>query len=109
MDRRHSMFRGYGEFDLCVTYFRAFWLFSFSFTCGSNCAPGDVTRLFTCVRDLIWEKWTFGSCAAKLERHDEKKTVQAGPGKKRSFFSDFFSLGNFDSQNELFIWVDREF
>ena len=78
------MFRGYGEFHLFMTYFRAFLLFSFSFTCGSNCAAGGVTRLFTCVTDLIWEKWTSGSCAAKLERHDVKKKKRYG--KRRKYF-----------------------
>ena len=47
------MFRGYGEFHLFMTYFRAFLLFSFSFRYGSNCAGGDVTRQITCVTDFF--------------------------------------------------------
>ena len=35
--------------------------------------------------------------------------IQAGPGEKRSFFSDFFSLAVFSRLNELFIWQERDF
>ena len=49
MAREDSICRGYGEFHLFMTYFRAFLHFSFSFRCGSNSAAGGVTRLFTCV------------------------------------------------------------
>ena len=54
-------------------------------------------------------KFERGAVVTTPTSHGIWRQLQAGPGKKRSFFSDFFSLGNFDCQNELLIWVDREF
>ena len=62
---KDSLFRGYGGFHLCNTDFDAFSLFFLLFSGGSNCAAGDLTRLFTCVTDFECKKGTSASLTAK--------------------------------------------
>ena len=53
---RDSIFRGQGGNHLCNTDFDAFFLFFLLFSGGSNCAAGDLTRLFTCVTEVGGKK-----------------------------------------------------
>ena len=91
---RDSIFRGQGGNHLCNTDFDAFSLFFLLFSDGSNCAAGDLTRLFTCVTDFGCEKATSASLTAKLEqkRVSGYKTplIRIKNDKIGFFFADFF-------------------
>ena len=80
---RDSIFRGQGGNHLCNTDFDAFSLFFLLFSDGSNCAAGDLTRLFTCVTDFGCEKATSASLTAKLE---QKRVKKKKVGKRRKYF-----------------------
>ena len=45
----------------------------------------------------------------KLEGPKKGIAIQAGPGKKKPIFSDFFSVAVFHRLKKLFIWVERGF